>query len=233
MNLARDTSADGGSVASQASLSFAYTVSGDHRALVVGVKESIAATHITGVTVNGVAMTLAGRDVSIPGGGRVVDLFHLENPPGGSVTIVVQADGVVDFIAAMAASYTSASVTGQPDSVATNNATGATSLTVSDTVVDNRCWNVGVFGNESGLAAAGTGTSQLQSNGTTGLFIGDSNGTVGSGSRSLQATFGSNTTWAGVILSLLPSSDASSGLRAGRSSRQRAGWSVSSPGSFF
>ena len=161
MAVALDASLDLGSV-SASSLTAAFTVgAGTDRILFVGV--SASTDLVTGVTYNGVAMTLVGKK-NISSGGQGY-LFVLVNPASGSNNVAISASGSTT-ITGMAVSYTGAKQTGQPDNH--NEAQGigigdgswtGTSLT---TVAAN-CWGVGFFIiSGGGTPAAQNGTHQLR-----------------------------------------------------------------------
>jgi hypothetical protein len=106
-------------------------------------------------------------------------------------------------------SYTGAS--GTIDSFNQNLTTGITTTpyTLSTTVVGANAWIVGGAtgsNGEIGGGTAGSGTTYRSSNVSSNIRLGDSNGTVGTGSRSLN--FGRNPTGSGdddgVILSIVP-----------------------------
>jgi hypothetical protein len=195
MAIAFDSSASGAGT-STSPLVFSHTCTGSNLILFVSI--GWGANSVTAVTYNGVALTkIAGQAQTGVSG---TDLYYLINPATGAnnVSISFSSSG----LQAVSASYTGAKQSGQPDSFNVGNTTGATSLTVATTVVAANCWLVGGFAASAGTIAAGTGTTQRQSIAGP-SFIGDSNGTVATGSQSLQAT-DSSVNWAGIVASIAP-----------------------------
>lgn len=199
---------NGGAVTS---ITFSHTCTGANLVLVVvAYIDNIGGTSITGVTYNGVAMT---QVATVTGGTRVQSYsFILVNPATGAHNVVVSANQVIggnQQIAANSMSYTGCAQTGQPDSNGTNGLASSTvtNFPVSTTVVASNCWLVG-GGTENagdiagGVAGAGTtyrGVVQFNQYGA------DSNGTVGTGSQSLNwGRAGTSGDISGTVMSLAP-----------------------------
>lgn len=165
--------------------SWSHTCTGTNRILIVG---AYAATDVvTGATYNSVAMTLIGK-TTFGAGRQGAYLFYLINPATGSHTVAITGGGTSKGIGAT--SLTGALQSGQPDSSATGTALGVTSPVVAaTTVVAANCWLVGVEADGAGGETAGTGTTIRQTDGN-GLVLADSNGTVATGSQSLQYNVG-------------------------------------------
>jgi len=192
MAIAYDSSSSG-YTASGSSLTFSHTCSGSNRILFVGVGPYSAGSTITGVTYNGVSMTLIATSGASAVGGQHALMYYLINPTSGANNVVVSASSSIK-IAAVSASYTGALQTGQPDSSATNNDPGpgnVTTLTGSTTVASSACWTVmcGFNDNEQALSA-GSG-STLRIDGTHGNAMFDSSKEVPLGSYSMTYTGGS------------------------------------------
>ncbi len=99
-------------------------------------------------------------------------------------------------------SYTGCS-TSAIDSTATLASSGATAtFTVTTTVVATGCWLAGFFLDNGSSITAGTGSSVIRTFGNGSTM--DSNGTVGTGSRSLVGLDTSNDTWGACIASFAP-----------------------------
>lgn len=187
----------GGYTSNSLSLTVGHTTSGTNRLLAASifVNESGGSDVLTGVTYAGVAMTLvAKRKVGV--GNQWEYLYYLIAPASGTNNLVASVSASAN-IYMTSASYTGANQSSQPDSSA--NGTGSSPLTLSTTVVTEKCWLVSGAGNIDVLLAAGSNTT-LRSQASA-SSIGDSNGEVLTGSRSLQwtATTGSI---AGVIMSI-------------------------------
>src|SRR3989442_1524846 len=104
--------------ATATSLTFAHTCTGSNRILFVAGNDKVAAaTVVTGITYNSVAMTKI-NGVQIPTS-RFITLWDLVAPASGSNNVVVSASesGHLRFVAA---SYTGAKQSAQPDGNITN-----------------------------------------------------------------------------------------------------------------
>lgn len=124
-----------------ASATVAYTCTGSNQILFVGVVGELASDNITGVTYNGVSMTLIDKNSN--GVSRWTYIFYLLNPASGSNNIVISA-GSSSFIEGMAASYTGVLQSGQPDAHGfTIQGSASSSITKSLTTVADNCW---IFG---------------------------------------------------------------------------------------
>jgi len=95
-----DTAVDGG-YSTGTTLTFAVTIAEADEVLFVGIKGNTT-DNITGVTYDGVAMTLV--DKGAPSGGRYGYLYYLLNPSTGANNVVVTASGA-DQLHAGAAAY--------------------------------------------------------------------------------------------------------------------------------
>lgn len=161
---------------------------------------------VTGVTYNGVAMTQLAKkqDTSFNSWQYI---YFLAAPASGANNVVVSLSSNAAG-SLMNVSYTGVSAT-QPDSSNTNGATtsgSGTPFTLTTTVVASNCWLLAITKDSSGGSAAGSGTTRrtsLSSGG--GDQIWDSNGTVGTGSKTLNMTNTFNPTqWYGIIVSIAP-----------------------------
>ena len=94
---------------------------------------------ITGVTYNGVAMTLCEK---LAGGDRYSYLFYLVAAASGANDVVVSASGST-FMAANVSDYDGASQTGIPDAESTTTVGDVIPQVSSVTTVGDNCWVVG------------------------------------------------------------------------------------------
>lgn len=197
-NAAADGSNNGGGSSSH---TFAYTCSsGSNRLLVVLVLGDTSVNDVTGVTYNGVSMTLAAPPGLAPGGpdNRWLYLFWLVAPATGTNNVVISASST-HYILGGAADYTGVSQTGQPDATTTHAGSGSiTALATSITTVANNSWAILVENNGGGLPpTANTGDIRRTFDGAFsawGLF--DSNGAItpaGSYSMTTNTGLASNT----------------------------------------
>lgn len=204
MAIAFDAATDGGLVVPGTSLTWSHTCSGSDRLLRVGVRSTQSITdNVTGVTYNGVALTLIGR---VNGGGgfepRTVSLWELVNPASGAHDVVVS--GTSDVIMGESASYTG--VGAGHDHFNTAQTGAGSSLSVSVTPVADQCWIQGVFGNDVGDPSAGTGATERVSAGN-GIGLYDNNAAISpAASTSMTATTGGSGFLVWVAASIVPTS---------------------------
>src|SRR3954468_16022523 len=110
MAVAFDAATDGGDKGgANSSKTFSHSCAGSDRCLIVTALGDQTNDLITGVTYNGVAMTLAAKRP--PTGDRWLYLFYLLNPASGSNSVVVTASGTT-YILTGAASYTGVGLVG-------------------------------------------------------------------------------------------------------------------------
>lgn len=202
MAIAFDAATDGGVVFSN-TLIFAHTCSGSNRILFVSCFGTVTDT-ITGVTYNGVAMTLTGKDVTA--GDRYTYQFMLVAPTTGSNNVVVTASAS-DALDAHAASYTGASQSGQPDATTHGNGnTGGADITV--TVVADQSWIIGTFRGAGG-ATPNSGTTGRVASGD--LYTGDSNGPKSPGTAGVGYNSPTNV-FAYIVTSFAPAGGGATGF---------------------
>lgn len=176
-------------ISSGATLTFSHTCTGSQRFLVVEVDMSTnGAGAPTGVTYNGVAMTLMGTIFSY---GQV---WYLANPASGANNVVVDLNNTI-FYRVYSRSYTGVAQTSPIDSFLNTNASSTTSVTAPTTVVASNCWLLG-FGINGGpnTATQTIGSNRTDRNGKNNAValptdanssIADSNGTIATGSQSI------------------------------------------------
>lgn len=163
---------------------------------------------ITSVKVGGIDATLAATITAT--GGNLIRVYYFLNPPTSSTAYTCVASATVEIQVAL---YKGASQTGVPDSSNTSEDLIANPFTISTTVVLPNSWLFSAARDYiSGALTPGTGTTQRGS--PVGLYVGDSNGTVGTGSQSMgwvpnsagEATFG-------AIVSFAPAGGAAATTR--------------------
>jgi len=209
---AESNSAAGGWTGSNGTtLSWSHTCTGTDRILLVGATgyyTSGGPRSVTGITYNGVALTkINSINGTADGISQSNDLWYLVAPATGSNTITITWSGAAQYASGSGMSYTGVAQTSPIDSNATgqSSSTGsgaATSLTLSTTVVNASCWVVGYVEARGGVISAGTATTLRGKNDSAYTSGGDSNGTVSTGSQSLQWTSTSGAWPGGVIASI-------------------------------
>lgn len=147
-------------------------------------------------TVNGVSATLIA---SKTGGSNNMYLYAFLNPPTSSVTYSGTGSATVEIHVLL---YKGVNQSLTLDSFATPN--GVSPFTLSTTVVGANAWLVSAVRNyDTGVGTPGTGTTSR--NAGVGLQSGDSNGTVSTGSQSMQWLGNSpGDNMMGIIVSLIP-----------------------------
>lgn len=208
MAIARDATS-GQAPSSSSTWTLSHTcASGSSLFVVIEVNSSTDV--VTSVTYNSVSMTqLASRRCSKFGGAAYLYIYFLATPTSGSNNIVVSLSSAKTGVWG-GVSYTGVGAT-QPDSTAQNTATttgSGTPFTLTTSVVASGCWLLSITKDSSGGSSAGSGTTRISplSSGF-GEQWWDSNGTVSSGSRSLNMTNATNPTdWDGIIISIAPPS---------------------------
>lgn len=205
--VAFDTATDGTFVNGNGftSLTWSATVTGANPIIIVDVTKGCASGGVpSGVTYNGVALTLV---TSVGWGGvgpTITYMYYLINPSTGANNVVISFSSTVNcYVAGMSASYTGVSQVSFPDSSNSNSGIG-TSISVSTTVVAANSWLVSVIGSNNGTITSGTNCTVRIQNGAPGDGMADSNGTVSTGSQTATCTQGGTTTWAMITASLAP-----------------------------
>lgn len=176
--------ASNGTTGSGTSLTYSATLNASTDLVVAAVLGGNLVDDCTGVTYNGVAMTLASKAM-IPLGRYVYHWFLLSPATGSAHNFVASFNDSADFSSITLSEYSGASQSGQPDATNTNTGTTVTTLTTSVTVVAANSWTImaaGATAGESNLDA-GAGTTRRTTSNTADIY--DSNGPLAAGSRSL------------------------------------------------
>ncbi len=205
MIIAIDLSTDGGNTTGT-SLTFSHTVTGSNPFLVVDVIGDVANDKITGVTYNGVAMTLPANGKVLITGDRYLYSFVLANPATGAHNVVITASSSI-LIQGIATSYTGAQSSSTVDNSTNNTDNTVTSLTTSLTTVADNCW-VHLFAASTDVTiAAGTGTTNRKTT-TNPALAGDNNAAkTPAGSVSMQVTnngSGNSRNYGAILISFAP-----------------------------
>lgn len=168
------------------SLTFSHTCTGSDRVLFVAMQ--YVSNTITGVTYNGVSMTL---EVQRNGTNRAA-IYSLINPATGANNVVVSSSSSQQM-QACAMSYTGANQTPADLIKATVDraATGTSDIQTVTTTV-NGCWQIGTCGIQRPTTAS-TGATERQSGNIWGSSFADSNGSFVAGNNSMTFTYASIT----------------------------------------
>lgn len=151
----------------------------------------------------------SGTDATFVGqvssGNRSIGCWYLVNPTTGTNQVEMAFSSNFDKCGAVAV-YNLAKQTGQPDSSNSDSGNPESTYSLSTTVVLDDCWTVAGWVAPSGATPSSGTTERIdQADGGAGshLYVGDSNGPVSAGSRSLEYT-GSDSEWDGIIVSIAP-----------------------------
>lgn len=210
MALAINSTGEGSSSGSVNSLTVSFNnVAGDF--MFVTFVEDTGTPSQTGVTYNGVALTPL-TTISSPFANNKMSWYSKSPATGTNNLIVSRSTTSTAVIRICVATYTGSDITTQPDSQNTFDVTGSTG-SASTTVVVSNCWLIMSYENDAGVGnnvAAGSGTVlRIANAGNGAVAILDSNGTVGTGSQSLNYSTSVSHEHFGNIISLKPSATSS------------------------
>lgn len=165
MAIARDAHSNAiGDTSAVTSVTWTHTCSGSNRILFVAAYAESGNT-VTGITYSGVSMTLA-KSVNL--GGLTVYIYVLVAPATGANGVVIHYSGTSGLKFGMAASYTGANQTGQPDASNSSAHTPSTSESLSLTTIANNAWIFGLFVDDNAGTFSGTGAFSVLYQGTGG-----------------------------------------------------------------
>jgi hypothetical protein len=165
-----------GYILAGSSLTWSHTCSGSDRILWVQCARDATVDNITGVTYNGVAMTLLDKQTNSTD--RIEYVFYLIAPDTGTHDVVVSASLAVPSIFGNSSSYTGAKQSGVPDASTKQSISGSPYTTSLTTIADN-CWTILFTTTSATTPVASTGSTLRASNGTVGgEKIFDSNGPI-------------------------------------------------------
>lgn len=196
----------GASAASATSLTFSHTTTGTLRVLFVGIWVVSTSDVVTSVTYNGVALTRVRAQQSASDS-RYQYIYMLENPASGGNNVIVFTSSSVNIFA-IAAHYTGAKQTDQPDNSGSHSS-GVASTTWSDTItpVADNCWMVALVRPDSGrsdtAASSGTTMRLLQSSSIAWF---DSNAAITPIAAKTMTYSATTTRWTSIYATLAPPS---------------------------
>ncbi len=208
MAIAFDAATNGGTTGGNNS--FSHTCSGSDRILYVVAFGDTVQLDATGNKMSG---TIYGSDLmtelarlpenngASPTTDRWCYLFQLVNPASGSNTVLVVCSS--GAVGAVAASYTGAAQTSQPDAQGSNYGS-STTATDSTTVVAASSWIVSAVKENQGWTVTPTNGTERVASAANGLHLIDSNGTVATGARTIGGTGSPSGDWVVLSASFAP-----------------------------
>lgn len=182
--------------------------SGEKLVLVIGQQSATASA-----TYNSIGMTQVPTNSPSSDSGYFLRMFTLDSPSSGSNTVAITFGSAI--VANAAAACYSGTATGLDSSgKADTGGVPADTLNVSSTVVASNCWQVMGVVNSGGPIDPTAGTSTtlrvaISDANTISLGLFDSNGTVGTGSQTLQGKTTAPSFEAGVLVAMKPPSGGS------------------------
>ena len=200
----------------QTTITLSHTCTGSNRLLIGGVvvynAAGVAIRRADTATYNSVSMTKERFIDGVTDGaaaGTETSLWRLVAPATGanSISVALSVSNIYQEISA--SSYTGVNQTTPIDSSNTGQSASSgnsavTSISLSTTVVAASCWLVGYVWSRGSAPAVVSGTTQRTANASAFSTVGDSNGTVGTGSQTLSWTTSSGAWPGGVIVSIAP-----------------------------
>lgn len=191
------------SAAGTTTVTYSHTCSGADRVLIVSCCSDDVSDDITGVTYNGVSLTLIDKQQAA-GGFQYAYLFRLVAPAVGANNVVVTRTSTTGSVYATSMSYTGVDQTSPVDAVAKSTAASSTISMPLTTTVAN-AWLVAGARNERGWTAGANTTIRTTSfggGGNSGLDSGVAKGSAGAYTLEVTQSDGTRSTW--VIASLKP-----------------------------
>ncbi len=183
------------------SITLSLTTAGTNPALFV-----CASNDATGVaptaTYGGVSMTNVSHGLSTGGGGAWINTFILTGYTPGTANIVVTWPSGNAHMNLIGSSYDGVNQATPVTASTTQASQSGTTVTDTVSVSTANSWLADCVRGSDATLSSGSGTTARQNNTVTG--IGDSNGTVGTGSQSLNWTFSPSQFFATTIIALAP-----------------------------
>lgn len=188
--------------------SFNHTISGSDGFLIVNVITYNFGSLVTvsSVKCNGTTMTkLDSITATLESNNQDTENWYMVNPPTGTCTIQVNLSGTSNYTSANANSYTGVDQTSPIDShFVTQSTSASASFSISTTVGGSNEWLTGFAWSRGGIPSAGSGTTLRSTNPGVYIANADSNGTVSTGSQSLNFTSTSGTWPGGLVVAIKP-----------------------------
>lgn len=191
------------------SLSFAFTVSGSDRILfVMGSDKSSAASVVTGITYNGVALTkITGLNGSGSANDRAISIWYLIAPATGSNNVVISASESVG-LRFSAVSYNGVKQSSPIDVSDTSTATGSATISNDVTTSTDNDWAIQFIKDATGSLtySSSTGDTMRLANDAGGHAIADTGSAITpAGSTTMTLGNGSSANIGGLMVAFSPS----------------------------
>lgn len=199
MAIAFDAASNNYTASNAGTYTTSHTIgAGSNELLIVSIAGSTVVA--TGITYNGVSMTLAGSAAGV----NLIYVYYLFAPTAGTNNIVTSFSGGTSDLQVFGTSYSGVKQTGFPDASSyTQTALGNITYTLTTVAANAWMWSLARNGS-SGPCTASTGSTD-RSSGTRYFSGGDSNGALAAGSNSMAwTTSGSTSTTYGPTLSFAP-----------------------------
>lgn len=203
-----DNSADLGTSSGVSSKTVSFAINNTNALLVVCVTGDTTSDLVTGVTYNGVAMTLVTKKHGTAAL-HWIYMFYLLNPMTGTHNVVISASGSCDSLGGVALAYDGEKLTSQPDTSTTNSGTSVSTLSTSLTPGLDGALEV-AFGITGSVATTVAGVFTQRVNAATsdnGFFYiaaDKQNITPASSQTFIISNAGTNTDWGTIVASFKP-----------------------------
>jgi hypothetical protein len=162
--------------ANATTLTFAHTVSGSDRVLLVAVQwySTQAVRSVSSVTYNGTAMTLVSSSQIDNGANRFLALYYLIAPSTGTNNVVITLSGTDDLFFGGSVSFTGADQTSPLGTAVTNSGSSTTPSVTLSSAAGEIALGACQFECHSGAGAFSTGDTEAWE-----ILDGTSNGSAG------------------------------------------------------
>lgn len=183
--IASDNNSEGSDTSSGATLTLAHTSAGSNRIMVMHGNNQLLSSTLSSVTYNGSGATLV-FSITQSGAARLSYIHYLVAPTTGTNNIVwTWGASATNLRGGCVVTYSGASQTGQPDASGKTEQASNITINTNITVVASGCWVInGLLGyNQTTgiIVPSGSNTGEICGI-TDSVFIGDSGGTVATGS---------------------------------------------------
>lgn len=177
----------------------AHTVTGSDTLMLIGANSTGVADPFSSLAYAGAALSAVNANANPHTTNWCYHYYKIAPATGANNAVLESFNSWMSVL-----SYSGVKQTGFPDSTATDTAAGTTH-TVTTTVIASDCWlSMTCPGFNPDTTSAGTGTTMRGTGVDSGRQQADSNGTVSTGSQSLQVVYNVSATGYGSIVSFAP-----------------------------